>query len=246
MNEICFKKEIVASVESTIDQITQALKSEGFGVLTRIDLHSKIKEKLAKEIPAVVILGACNPQLAYEAYLENSDVASLLPCNAVVRDVGDGRVSVELAKPSSLMKMLGDTPLATLALDADLRLERALQTLGSNEIPEWSVAELRERLGRCEMIDVREPDEFVGPLSHIEGAKLVTLGPDLDRFFESRSEQEKSAQMVLICRSGVRSLRAAKQAQLLGFTRVINLKGGMIAWNDSNFPTHATQKGARS
>ena len=66
---------------------------------------------------------------AYEAYLRNSDVASLLPCNAVLRDVGDGRISIELAKPSSLMEMLGDRELIVLARDADARLQRALEAV---------------------------------------------------------------------------------------------------------------------
>jgi uncharacterized protein (DUF302 family)/rhodanese-related sulfurtransferase len=245
MNQINFKREVMGTVEATIVQVTEALRSEGFGVLTRIDLHSKINEKLGKDLPAVVILGACNPQLAYEAYQRNSDVASLLPCNAVVRDLGEGRVSVELAKPSTLMTMLGDGALSQMAVDADQRLERALEKLASGGVPEWTVSELHDRRDQCLMIDVREPDEFTGPLSHIEGAKLFTLGPVLDAFFETQHKKAPAAQVVLICRSGVRSLRAAQQAQALGLTRVINLKGGMIAWNDSKLPTQANPKGGK-
>src|SRR5690348_5599763 len=80
-NSICFKREMSGDLESM------------------------------KEIRPTVILGACNPQLAFEAYQSNTDVASLLPCNAVVRDIGSGRVSVELAKPTSMMKILGDQKL---------------------------------------------------------------------------------------------------------------------------------------
>lgn len=126
-NSICFKREISGELDSVIERVTSALKVEGFGVLTRIDLHSKIKEKLGKEIRPAVILGACNPQLAFEAYERNTDVASLLPCNAVVRDIGDGRFSVELAKPSALMEMLGDRKLVEFAQDADAKLQRALE-----------------------------------------------------------------------------------------------------------------------
>lgn len=127
INSINLKREITCDVEGAIERITGALKSEGFGVLTRIDLHSKIKEKLGKDLRPVVILGACNPQLAYEAYESNPDVASLLPCNAVVRDIGSGRVSIELAKPSSMMMILGDQKLVTLAKAADDILQKVLE-----------------------------------------------------------------------------------------------------------------------
>ena len=98
MQEINFKKEVSGEVETCVAKVTEKLKEQGFGVLNRIDLHTKIKKKINKDIRPTVILGACNPQLAYEAFLENPDVASLLPCNAVIRDIGEGRVSVELAQ----------------------------------------------------------------------------------------------------------------------------------------------------
>ena len=126
-NLISFKRELMSDVDGAVERVTTALKTEGFGVLTRIDLHTKIKEKLGKDLRPAIILGACNPQLAYEAYQQNTDVASLLPCNAVIRDIGTGRVSVEFAKPSSLMMILGDPKLISLAKDADDRLQRVLE-----------------------------------------------------------------------------------------------------------------------
>jgi len=74
MTTINFKREIADTVDHAIERITKALGAEGFGILTRIDMHSKIKEKTGKEIIPTVILGACNPMLAYEAYTANSDV----------------------------------------------------------------------------------------------------------------------------------------------------------------------------
>lgn len=129
MGEINFKREVSGDIENTIDRLTEALKKEGFGVLTRIDLHSKIKEKLNKDIAPAVILGACNPSLAYEAYSKNTDVASLLPCNAVVRETSPGKISVELAKPTFIMEMVNDDNLSKLAQDADERLLRALDSI---------------------------------------------------------------------------------------------------------------------
>ena len=129
MTTINFKREISDTVDHAIERATKALATEGFGVLTRIDMHSKIKEKTGKEIIPTVILGACNPNLAYEAYTANSDVASLLPCNAVIREVAPGKISVEFVKPTAMMQILGDAGLANLAREADAKIERALGNL---------------------------------------------------------------------------------------------------------------------
>ncbi len=126
MSGINFKREIAESMDKAIDRATKALAAEGFGILTRIDMHSKIKEKTGKDIVPTVILGACNPNLAYEAYTANADVASLLPCNAVVRELAPGRLSLEFAAPSGMMRILGDQQLIELAKEADTRIQRAL------------------------------------------------------------------------------------------------------------------------
>ncbi|MDO8813432.1 MAG: DUF302 domain-containing protein [Gallionella sp.] len=126
MTIINFKREIADTVDHAIERVTKALSTEGFGILTRIDMHSKIKEKTGKDIIPTVILGACNPNLAYEAYTANSDVASLLPCNAVIREIAPGRISLEFAKPTAMMQILGDARLAELAREADAKIDRAL------------------------------------------------------------------------------------------------------------------------
>jgi uncharacterized protein (DUF302 family) len=126
MTTINFKRLINDTLDHTVERATKALAAEGFGILTRIDMHSKIKEKTGKDIIPTVILGACNPNLAYEAYTANSDVASLLPCNAVIREVAPGKMSVEFIKPTSMMKILGDAKLTALAAEADAKIERAL------------------------------------------------------------------------------------------------------------------------
>ena len=245
MSSINLKKEISGPLDIAINQVTDALKAEGFGVLTRIDLHTKVKEKLGKDMLAVTILGACNPQLAFEAYSQNSDVASLLPCNAVLRDTGNSRISVELVKPSALMQFLGDEKLVTMALDADRRLQSVLNSLTQTQILEWSSLELSEHLGECELLDVRGLDEFDGPLSHIVGARLVTLGPDLDSYLVEKTRSPSKKPLVFICRSGARSMKAALQARELGISNVVNLKGGMIEWNDLKFPTHSPKSGGK-
>lgn len=129
MKNLNFKKEVSGEVEDVVKRVTAALQAHGFGILTRIDFHAKIKEKLGEDLSPVVILGACNPRLAYEAYRRNSDVTSLIPCNAVVRDLGSGRTSVELALPSALLGLLGDADLTDQAKTADAALAQALEKL---------------------------------------------------------------------------------------------------------------------
>jgi uncharacterized protein (DUF302 family) len=126
MSDINYKREILDTVDNAIARATKALAAEGFGILSRIDMHSKIKEKTGKDMVPTVILGACNPNLAYEAYQTNPDVTSLLPCNAVIREIAPGKISLEFAAPSGLMRILGDDKLTALAQAADTRIERAL------------------------------------------------------------------------------------------------------------------------
>ena len=126
MNAINFKRQIKDTLDNAIVRATQALAAEGFGILTRIDMHAKIKEKTGQEIVPTVILGACNPQLALAAYTADSDVASLLPCNAVVRETAPGDISLEFVAPSAMMRVLGDARLVELAREADARIQRAL------------------------------------------------------------------------------------------------------------------------
>ena len=129
MTAINFKREISDTVDHAIERATKALAAEGFGILTRIDMHSKIKEKTGKDIIPTVILGACNPNMAYEAYTANSDVVSLLPCNAVIREIEPGKISLEFVKPTAMMQILGDSKLAELAREADVKIERALKNI---------------------------------------------------------------------------------------------------------------------
>ena len=129
MTVINFKREISDTVDHAIERVTKALAAEGFGILTRIDMHSKIKEKTGKDIIPTVILGACNPNMAYEAYTANSDVVSLLPCNAVIREIEPGKISLEFVKPTAMMQILGDSKLAGLAREADVKIERALKNI---------------------------------------------------------------------------------------------------------------------
>lgn len=129
MDTVNFRREIQASITEVLDRTEAALKQGGFGVLTRIEFDAKIKEKLGHDLPRTVILGACNPALAYEAFKMNADVTSLLPCNVVVRQLDSSKVSVEVAKPTAMMKILNEPELVRLAEAADQQLQRILDTI---------------------------------------------------------------------------------------------------------------------
>jgi rhodanese-related sulfurtransferase len=87
--------------------------------------------------------------------------------------------------------------------------------------------------GHVKLIDVRRPDEFNAELGHIDGAELITLGPDLVQFLNT---ENKDQEIVFICRSGGRSGSATRESARMGFTKAMNLTGGMLAWNALKLP----------
>lgn len=101
-------------------------------------------------------------------------------------------------------------------------------------VPEITPEEFSTYIGKVTLIDVRRPEEFNGELSHIPGAKLVTLETDLDSFLHSYN---KNDEIVFVCRSGARSGRATLQARAMGFPRCVSLQGGMLLWNQKKYPT---------
>jgi hydroxyacylglutathione hydrolase len=110
-------------------------------------------------------------------------------------------------------------------------------TINPEGVADIQPQELQQKKSEVHMIDVRRPDEFVGELGHIPGAKLSTLETDLTNFLKSVPEDQKSDSYVFVCRSGGRSSRAASMALSLGFKRVYNLTGGMIYWNELRLET---------
>ena len=102
--QINFKHTIQASnIDEAVTKVTNQLKIAGFGVLTTIDFAAKLKEKLKVEIPPTIILGACNPALAYEVYKQTTDFLSLLPCNVVIREIAPTKYSIELPAVYALL-----------------------------------------------------------------------------------------------------------------------------------------------
>jgi uncharacterized protein (DUF302 family) len=116
--------------EEAIPRVKEALKAEGFGVLTEIDVRQTLREKLGAEMEPYIILGACNPQLAHRALEQEPDIGLLLPCNVVVRAEGQGS-RVDIADPQAMLGIVGNEQLSTVAGEAKQRLLRVLAALGS-------------------------------------------------------------------------------------------------------------------
>lgn len=101
-----FAKTLVGSFDDVVARTREALARQGFGVLTEIDVAATLKAKIGAEIAPYLILGACNPSLAYEALQLEDKVGTMLPCNVVVRDTGDGRTEVAAIDPVASMSAI--------------------------------------------------------------------------------------------------------------------------------------------
>ncbi|MAT66747.1 MAG: ABC transporter ATP-binding protein [Gammaproteobacteria bacterium] len=110
--------------EHAIDVVTEALKQEGFGVLTDIDVQSTLKQKLDEDMPPYRILGACNPPLAHQALAAEPSIGLLLPCNVVVRQDDDGTVHVEFMDPTAVLDLVDNPTVHALARQVRQRLDR--------------------------------------------------------------------------------------------------------------------------
>ena len=122
-----------AGYEETVARVRDALKEEGFGVLTEIDVQRTLKEKLGKDVRPYVILGACNPPLASRALELEPDVGLLLPCNVIVAERDDG-THVAAVDPQSLVDVTQNPQLAEVADEAGRRLRKALERVAKGEV----------------------------------------------------------------------------------------------------------------
>lgn len=127
------RKQVKGQLEEIVNHVIQELTKWGFGAFSRIDLHQAVEEKLHKHIHPAIIISACNPELAYEAYKSNADITSLLPCHAVIREVSQREVFIELVRPTFLMNMIGERKLAELAREIDRRLELVIDSFEGSE-----------------------------------------------------------------------------------------------------------------
>jgi len=115
--------------ESALQRVTDALKAEGFGVLTEIDVKETLKKKLDVDFRPYKILGACNPPLAHRALTAAPQIGLLLPCNVTVAQNDDGTVDVSLVDPIGMLGLVKSEELESVAQEARVRLERTAEAL---------------------------------------------------------------------------------------------------------------------
>jgi uncharacterized protein (DUF302 family) len=124
-----FSKTITATMDDAIERIIAALKAEGFGVLTEIDIKATLKKKLGKDFRPYHILGACNPDLAFQALSAEDKIGTMLPCNVIVQDAGEGRIEVAAVDPAASMQAVGNPELGEIANAVREKLKRVIHEL---------------------------------------------------------------------------------------------------------------------
>lgn len=124
-----FTTQLTCSYDDAVRQVTEALKAEGFGILTEINVKATLKTKLDVDMPAYIILGACNPPLAHKALIAEPDIGLLLPCNVIVREDGPGKVTVGFLDPQIMVQLVNKPAVIEVAEDAKARLMRVKASL---------------------------------------------------------------------------------------------------------------------
>ena len=122
-------KTISANFYKAIELVTEALKKEGFGVLSEIDIQQKLKEKLDVDFRKYKILGACNPPNALKALQMEDKIGTMLPCNVIVQETGENQVEVAAVDPAASMMAVDNKELADIAGEIKTKLERVIKSL---------------------------------------------------------------------------------------------------------------------
>ena len=124
-----FGRKLQLSFEATEQKVREELLKEGFGILSEIDVTAKFKEKLGKDFRRYIILGACNPALAWEAVGRELNIGTLLPCNVVVYESDDQSTAVMAMDPVAALSLIGNPQVGELASSVKAKLERVMAAL---------------------------------------------------------------------------------------------------------------------
>jgi uncharacterized protein (DUF302 family) len=122
-------RHVAVGYETAVEWAREALKEQGFGVLTEIDVKKTMKEKIDVDFRPYIILGACNPKLAHQALTAELDIGLMLPCNVVVYEDGPGASTVEAISPMAALGVVDSAALSDVADQAQVKLEAAMQTV---------------------------------------------------------------------------------------------------------------------
>ena len=126
---LLLEKSASCPFDQAAQHVTEALKKEGFGVLTEIDVKATLKKKLDVDFRPYKILGACNPKFAYQALQAEDKIGTMLPCNVIVQDAGDGRTEVAAVDPMASMQAVKNEQLGAIAGEVRERLRRVVDSL---------------------------------------------------------------------------------------------------------------------
>ena len=124
-----FSKTVSLSMDAAIAKVTEALKNEGFGVLTEIDVQKTLKAKIDVDFRPYRILGACNPGFAHKALLAEDKIGTMLPCNVVVQEKSPGSVEISAVDPVASMQAIDNPALGGIANEVRSRLQRVIEQL---------------------------------------------------------------------------------------------------------------------
>lgn len=127
--EYYFSKTLSATFDEAVRLTTEALKSEGFGVISEINMHEKLKEKLGIDFKRYRILGACNPPLAYKALQAEEKIGTMLPCNVLVIEHGQNKIEIAAVNPVASMQAITNPALEDTALEVTNKLKRVINNL---------------------------------------------------------------------------------------------------------------------
>lgn len=124
-----FSKIVEGSIEEAKQKTTEALKVEGFGVLTEINMQTTLKNRLDEDIKPYIILGACNPGFAFQALQTESHIGTMLPCNVILREVEEGKIEVSAVDPVASMQAIENEGLGIIAGEVRDMLQKVINSL---------------------------------------------------------------------------------------------------------------------